>query len=840
MTPDQLTRPYLHLLQTQGLHNEAYKWDLLRAQRGRPNLDAPDLAAELSDLDFANLVYQLARPQLIEFAAAEPERMREALRQLFAAEGAKLSRAIKQYRATCTEVLELSRPGEKLSNYQDERTAATLLFFHDPTQYTLYKNSVYKKFCALLDVESKPAGQKYAHYLELLKGFIVEHVAPNAELLATYRELVPDADELDPNYLLLAQDMLWRVLETGTDESAATYKTQYWFVGASIDDADQTQRFIADGIWRTGYTLDQLPALDNIEVGDPIAIKSTFIRRKGLPFDNRGEPVSTMSIKAIGEVTGRIDAQTFAVDWDPDFEPKAWHFYTYQGTLWHVAPGDWRTEALIDFAFQGAPQDYARFLTDPYWASRYGTATGPGDSGKPHPLNQILYGPPGTGKTYRTRSIAVEICDGSDAPDPDDRVAVRRRYRELVEEGRVAFVTFHPSMSYEDFVEGIKPETLEGSISYEIKPGIFKEIANDAQEERDVETILEEENFDDAYDRFVKTIKQGDNDIQFILRGGKELSVTHISEDGSITLSSADGVHPQPTYRTRVQRLHEQLPDLSSVKNITKSVRALSVGGYATAFYAVLKAFRTFLKRERTSSNKITKTEQPPHVLIIDEINRGNTPAIFGELITLLEADKRLGAAEEITVTLPYSKEPFGVPANLYLIGTMNTADRSVEALDAALRRRFEFTEVAPEPQVLAKAGLLPDGLLELADGTTLSLPNFLSTLNARITALRDRDHAIGHAPFLRVDSPRALQRGLAKAVIPLLREYFFGDDAQLARTLGLGFVRPVTASVGFAATGEDDLDLPTRYEIADPLADDFDLPEALRKGGFTPASPIP
>jgi hypothetical protein len=190
------------------------------------------------------------------------------------------------------------------------------------------------------------------------------------------------------------------------------------------------------------------------------------------------------------------------------------------------------------------------------------------------PLNQILYGPPGTGKTYNTVSLAVDILEGKSS----DWATMKQSFDGYIENGRIVFTTFHQSMSYEDFVEGIKPEVKNGQIVYSVKPGIFKSLC---------EKAAQGENKNNAY------------------------------------------------------------------------------------------------------------------VLIIDEINRGNVSQIFGELITLLEDGKRLGNDEELKVKMPYSQTEFGVPNNLYIIGTMNTADRSVEALDSALRRRFCFKEMMPNPELL-------------------------------------------------------------------------------------------------------------------------------------------
>lgn len=249
-------------------------------------------------------------------------------------------------------------------------------------------------------------------------------------------------------------------------------------------------------------------------------------------------------------------------------------------------------------------------------------------------MNTIFYGPPGTGKTYIVRGESARICNARDD------------YPELVEQGRIAFITFHQSYSYEDFVEGIRPITKDGVVNYEIRPGIFRQMCERA------------------------------------------------------------GQDPESRY-----------------------------------------------------------------VLIIDEINRANISKVFGELITLLEPDKRLDAENEIQVTLPYSGDTFGVPSNLYLIGTMNTADRSIALLDTALRRRFEFEEMMPKPEILPT----------VAD---VDLADMLRRLNQRIEYLYDRDHMIGHAFFMNVDSLDELDAVFRRKVIPLLQEYFYEDWKKIAVVL--------------------------------------------------------
>ncbi len=267
---------------------------------------------------------------------------------------------------------------------------------------------------------------------------------------------------------------------------------------------------------------------------------------------------------------------------------------------------------------------------------------------KQAPLNTILYGPPGTGKTFATFRRCVKICDGK-APDHDGK-AIQSRYKKLVKEGRVEFVTFHQSYGYEEFVEGLRPDP--------------------------------------------------------------------------------DGEH----------------------------LRLVPVDG-------VLKRI----------AERARKRPKLPYVLVIDEINRANISKVLGELITLLEEDKREGAEVEVAVTLPHSGQRFTLPRNLHIIGTMNTADRSIALIDTALRRRFSFKELEPDPDKL-----------KTVDG--INLTKVLTTINDRLEYLIDRDHLIGHAWLMDVKTKADLDNVMRRKIIPLIAEYFYDDWQKVEAVLGDGF----------------------------------------------------
>ncbi|WP_332368671.1 McrB family protein [Spirosoma telluris] len=276
-----------------------------------------------------------------------------------------------------------------------------------------------------------------------------------------------------------------------------------------------------------------------------------------------------------------------------------------------------------------------------------------------------------------------------------------------------SLITFHPSYSYEEFVEGIRPEVINGQISYKIRKGIFHKACQTA--------------------------------IQ------------------------------QAGYGTIADCLND------SAENRQQKLR-----------------------------------RAPAHYLLIDEVNRANVASVFGDLITLFESDKRLGAENELWLTLPYSQERFGVPINLFVIGTMNTTDRSIALLDIALRRRFSFREMRPDPTIL--------GEIEGID-----LAQLLRTINERIECLLDRDHQIGHAYLTHIETYTELCEAFRDRIIPLLQEYFFNDWAKIQLILGdnpawgkdpdqrlIWIKRKYTASAASKLFGElpESMDEVVTYEI--------------------------
>jgi len=410
---------------------------------------------------------------------------------------------------------------------------------------------------------------------------------------------------------------------------------------------------------------------------------------------------------------------------------------------------------------------------------------------KNHPLNQILFGPPGTGKTYNSINQALEII--GENLSGKSRLDIKNIFDAKIKDGQIVFTTFHQSMSYEDFIEGIKPlppNDNDGEVGYDVVPGIFKMICDNARSNSS-------SNFDEAYNSLLKELAKLDGEpLELKTPTNKPFNVV-VNSKNNLKLLTGKDKNQQGVF-TKEKLLRE----LNGEK--------VFVGweGYFTGIINFLKE-----KHKLTTS---TKKEDKKYVLIIDEINRGNVSQIFGELITLIEEDKREGKAESLEITLPYSKEKFSVPSNLYIVGTMNTADRSVEALDTALRRRFSFIEKMPDYNLIEKA-------------KDINLAGLLRTINKRLCYLINEDHQIGHSYFMDITTAEKLKDVFKNKIIPLLKEYFYNDASKIQLVLGEGFVKKDTnKKPKFAIHNNDVMDKDTFSIIA--INDEFNIIEAITK----------
>lgn len=416
--------------------------------------------------------------------------------------------------------------------------------------------------------------------------------------------------------------------------------------------------------------------------------------------------------------------------------------------------------------------------------------------------NIILQGAPGTGKTYNTALIALGLIDEN--VDFQKHKEVMKRYEELQKEGRIFFTTFHQSMDYEDFVEGLKPRVVEEGkgVEYEVCDGIFKKACKKALVAQMKESSVLTKIRPDAKVWKVSLAGTGENPIRSdCLKNGyirigwasygnvPDFNEFEDFKDGGRTILRAfqsemqegDLVFSCFSNReidaigvvTGDYEFHENVSEFPRfrkvewiVKNIREDIYQLNRNVVMTlstvyklkiSLEEALDVIRKYRKSEEVPS---FEEEKKPVVLIIDEINRGNVSKIFGELITLLEKDKRIGGEHPLRVTLPYSGESFGVPSNVYIIGTMNTTDRSTGTLDYALRRRFSFVTLKADKDVIQN----PKGR-ELFEDVERFVREF------QTGEIELDDLMIGHSYFM-AGNDEELKLKIEYEVIPLLKEY--------------------------------------------------------------------
>ncbi|HEQ3581385.1 TPA: AAA family ATPase [Campylobacter coli] len=395
-------------------------------------------------------------------------------------------------------------------------------------------------------------------------------------------------------------------------------------------------------------------------------------------------------------------------------------------------------------------------------------------------LNQILYGSPGTGKTYHTIDKALEIL-GENLKSRDEKKA---KFDEYVKNGQIVFITFHQSYGYEEFVEGIKPMMSNGAnsreLKYEIKDGVFKDICNKALENYEnsnlnTEELREKIKLREKVEKFLNRLLETNEPISktkggnFFINSFNNNTIEIYSED----VERFDGIF-KLSLSTFITLLKSNIEFNSAVEMFKKVFDRDYADRTHTYYFNLVNKFKEYEKQAvlKTEDNKISSNSLNSYIIIIDEINRGNVSKIFGELITLIEPSKRIGESEELKVTLPYSGKKFGVPKNVYILGTMNTADRSITSLDTALRRRFEFVEMIPDVSKLS----------DNCEG--VDLQKLLEAINTRIEYLLDREKTIGHAFFIGVENLEDLKKVFQNKIIPLLQEYFYNDYALISAVL--------------------------------------------------------
>lgn len=810
-----------------GNPTEIYKWELIEKYKGGPYLHAEDFGKEIMDIDYRNLIYHNGIAVRNHIAREKPEEYRSAFKKLFNEDRALKERVV-GFREDINAIY-ISLGQTKLSNHHDERTIATFLAYYKPNQYPLYKWNFYNKYCKLLGIKEAVNNEKYIHYIGLVKEFVHDYIIDDDEIAEIKSGFLGNrVFSCDENSLILAQDILYQTLEKNAmsfkvlvDEIKAILNTQYETPPFHITTNEIEKEKKSNSEW--------------IKLSDRFKIIKGHTAHYEVSHNTKLKTV-TVELHFEDKKHNKDFKKYINDDLPADLVWKNWYgaeSIFFEKVL-NLSDEDLADEVVNQLMYIEAhlgnkvrsiikgkevdqPKDVLHSVND-------------------YPLNQILYGPPGTGKTYHTINKALEIVNGDEEKNLDwsNRVAVKKQFDERIKEGRILFTTFHQSLSYEDFIEGIKPQEPKGDsdpVSYMIEDGIFKIICANANTPNQV-------GFEEAYLKLEKELSTNEPGlIDLKTPTGKGFSIS-LNKNNNLSL------HTGPQKEKQGVLTKENIQ-----KQINGEEKFVGWEGY-------FKGVIDFLKIQH-NYNPSVNNELKNYVLIIDEINRGNVSQIFGELITLLEESKRTGKPEALKVTLPYSKKEFSVPSNVYIIGTMNTADRSVESLDTALRRRFCFEEMMPKYSLLdfnhtpfqmlvnlhkefndvpwelwqkeyhefATAFYSEIGLDNLEIGglkereicgmiesksfdlyeahiylssygleeQRIDLKLLLETINKRIELLFDRDHQIGHTFFLKIKESYNLHSDLSRVfkneIIPLLQEYFFGDYEKIGLILGTGFI---------------------------------------------------
>lgn len=418
-------------------------------------------------------------------------------------------------------------------------------------------------------------------------------------------------------------------------------------------------------------------------------------------------------------------------------------------------------------------------------------------------INQIFYGPPGTGKTYHTILEAAKIVSQDVTLTYDRALDVFNEHLG----SSIEFITFHQNYSYEDFIQGLRPDIDQKELSFNRADGVFSKMSTNALFEyyklyhKDQKRIKADQDskidLNDAYIEFVGSLEENQ---KFETKTGKTIRITNFTDKQNIEFRPIEGVKSYVVSSNRLLKLYKAYPDINSITRVHEDIRGVIGGCNSTIYYVALREFIAFvdnykatvddyedpdvedydyedisLKRKKellqnfdlTDLRRVKTKRVPKYVIIIDEINRANISRVFGELITLIEKDKRSHGNIPITATLP-SGEKFIVPSNLYIIGTMNTADKSIALLDIALRRRFEFVPMYPKYQL--------ENDLEIFDA------DILERINKEIIIKKGHDFTIGHSYFMGDDYE--LKNTIDNKVIPLLLEYFMNDCDEVKKIL--------------------------------------------------------
>jgi 5-methylcytosine-specific restriction protein B len=849
---------YKNIISKNGNDKEIYKWKLILNNSNKLNTTSPDFFEDIKSVKFQNLVYHNGIAALNHMTKDFPEDIRNCFKDLFN-EANPLSERIDSFTNSTLQIYRRVEP--KLSHHQDERTIATYLTFKYPSKYTFYKDSFYRKLCKRLNIPSEKKGKKYIHYLSLISDFIKNYIEKDEVLLNLKNSFLTPECFKDENNLIFAQDILYQSLDNPNTENK-----KFWRIGTKDGDDSYWEEMYEGNYVSIGWSkIGDLSSKDIKDKNDIISLLNATdyaFKNNSTKSRKAGEIFNFYDAIKIGDIVLAQDGDTILGIGEviEDYEFEANQDFPHSRNVKWIVPNlknfyssEGRNTTVYEITDEDKISEINNLLNSQEILSH-----STNQSNMTKSLNTIMFGPPGTGKTYNSINYALEII-GEDL-EGKTRFDIKNSYDAKVKEGQIVFTTFHQSMSYEDFIEGIKPQKPENDekfVKYKIEDGIFRIACARAaylcyKKQIKSKGVTTSNNFEDLYAAFtnsiIPAIKQGRFPI-YKTKTGKDVEIYEINSQNSIKARAKGSIatNVAPLTEENLEKLYNKFSDVSQINDLQQIRDTVEVSPRSTEFFAVFRGIKEFEKTFQPD-NYITEEEveidliedpeklkkfsagvyneaikeygrdAEPVVLIIDEINRGNVSQIFGELITLIEDDKRFGKTESLEITLPYSKMKFSVPPNLFLIGTMNTADRSVEALDTALRRRFSFIEMMPDYSILKSID-------------EIDLAKVLKTINKRLCYLINEDHQIGHSYFIGITKAEELEGVFENKIIPLLKEYFYNDASKIQLVLGEGFVKKETKSKPkFAVKGNDVMDKEV-YSIV-KFDSNFNITEAIKALG--------
>lgn len=829
-----LINTYKLKIRTKGNDEEKYKWQLGRQFRDVWNSDVP-FKKKVQQFKFANLLYYNAVVVLKQVTDGHPDSVEDMFQQLFN-ELQPLQERIDKFRDGFKEVYAQMYDG-KYGTHQDERSIATYLAFYNPEKHTYFKDSFYRRYCKLLGIKHEKPGKKYPHYLSLVKNLIDEYINDDNELLELKASFIDDTCDPDTNNLILAQDILYQTLDLGL----ASQKN-YWRIGTKEGEYNGTSKW--DKMVTGGYAAIGWPEIGNLEEQDDISrdVIYELLKYEGYYAESNstasrkaGEILTFYESIKIGDVIVAQNGQDvlgIGIVLD-DYE------HISEDSFAHIRRVDWK-EIGTDLTNQEGLRTTVCPLYDKDFISKVNALlsnpnitqldTIQDKNQKTMDLNTILYGPPGTGKTYKLQQI-TEKQKGSlkeASQDIDDFVRDYKWWEVIAlalldTEGNTGTV---PNLRDNRFIKTKFMQSnirnLDSRIWSTLQHHTVEDCPNVNFAKRHGEAVFYKE--DNSVWRFAD-IETFNNQFEWLVSDLNEFNNTDSEKRQKNYMFTT--CHQSLSYEDFIEGIKPVLnKDKENADEATKVEYEIRKGYFYNACneaaklagYTNLNECLEADKYDRESKFKDALNNSKVFYIFLDEINRCNVSAVFGELITLIEIDKRLGAKNEIAdIILPYSQQKFGVPSNLYIVGTMNTADRSVEALDSALRRRFSFISMQPQPDKLTK----PENL-------DLHLGELLTIINDRVSYLLDNDHRIGHSYLMNIEDEEGLRNAFGNKIIPLLKEYFYNDYEKIYWVLGDGFVDKPKNDKEIFNVPEAIVDSEGRY-IVKEITDDFPIVEALK-----------